>query len=911
MTQETMNRVAGDGAHHLEVHEVVLLLGTDRERGLTEEEASRRFERIGPNASPRARRPGPFHRFAEQFRHPLVLILIAAGALTVALGGAVDASVIFGVVLVNAIIGFVQEARAEGALEALISMTRTRATVVRGGRKLTVDSERIVPGDLVVLDSGDRVPADLRLVAVHEFQTDESALTGESVPVTKHDDAVTAETLMADRLNLAYAGTLVTGGRGSGIVMSTGADTELGRIHRLVAEAAGIETPLTRRIAHFSKIITVVVLILAAVTFAIGLLRGETASDMFVAAVALAVGAIPEGLPAAVTITLAIGVARMAQRHAIVRKLPAVETLGSTTIICSDKTGTLTENQMTVQEIIAGNTHFTLDGTGYGPQGAIHLNGSPVSASKHPALAEVLRAGGLCNDARLRDRGGRVDVVGDPTEGALLVAARKGGLDLAELHADWPRLDAVPFESERQYMATLHSDPAGGPVVYVKGAAERILARCNREIDERGAEVDLDRTARLAEVSELASKGLRVLALASRRLMSGTDSLTRDAAASGLVFLGLQAMLDPPRPEAITAVERCRHAGIEVKMITDDHPETARAIAARFDLGTSSGGDHVSVLTGRDLAEIAECDLPRHAKQNAVFARVSPEQKLGLVTALQSRGEVIAMTGDGVNDAPALKQADIGVAMGLGGTEVAKESSDIVLTDDNFASIEAAVEEGRRVFDNLTKFIVWTLPTNMSEGLLILAAIAAGTTLPILPVQILWINMTTAVALGLMLAFEPMERGVMSRPPRDPRRPLLTGELVERILLVSALLLAGSYLLFHWEESMGASVAEARTAAINVFVAGELFYLFNCRSLERSILSVGIFSNRWVIAGVATMVALQALLTYAPPMQRLFHTAPLGPGAWLRILAVGLVVSLTVGAEKWLRQRTRNIRRTA
>jgi magnesium-transporting ATPase (P-type) len=889
----------------LEAHEAVLLLGTDRESGLNSEEAADRLERFGPNALPPARHHGPLRRFAEQFRHPLVVILIAAGAVTVALGEPVDASVIFGVVLVNAIIGFVQEARAARALEALMSMARTRATVVRDGRKVTVDSEHIAPGDLVLLESGDRVPADLRLTDVRELQTDESTLTGESLPVAKHDDTVPAETVMADRLNLAYAGTLVTAGRGRGIVINTGADTELGRIHRLVAQAAGIETPLTRRIAQFSKIITVVILVLAAVTFALGLARGETASDMFVAAVALAVGAIPEGLPAAVTITLAIGVARMAQRHAIVRKLPAVETLGSTTIICSDKTGTLTENQMTVQQVIAAGETFRFEGTGYTPQGAILKDGVVVTTCEEQALAECLRAGALCNDARLRERDGRIDVVGDPTEGALLVAAEKGGLIPSDLRDTSPRLDAVPFESEHQYMATLH-DVDDGPVAYVKGAAERVLARCDTALDAGGADGPIDRDTEMQRAGKLASQGLRVLAIARRHLPPGTRELTRRDAEAGLTFLGLQAMLDPPRPEAITAVQRCRDAGIHVKMITGDHPETARAIAAEFGLGNGDG----RVLTGRDLAEIPDRDLPRHAEQTAVFARVSPEQKLRLVTALQAEREVVAMTGDGVNDAPALKQADIGVAMGLGGTEVAKETADIVLTDDNFASIEAAVEEGRRVFDNLTKFIVWTLPTNMGEGLLILAAIAAGTTLPILPVQILWINMTTAVALGLMLAFEPMEAGVMTRPPRDPRRPLLTGDLIGRILLVSALLLAGSYLLFHWEQDMGASVAEARTAAINVFVAGELFYLFNCRSLEHSMFHVGVFSNRWVIVGVTATIGLQALITYAPPMQRLFQTAALGIEAWIRIIAVGIVVYAGVGAEKWLRNRHRRNRAT-
>jgi magnesium-transporting ATPase (P-type) len=892
-------RAAAEGLHHRGVHEAVLLLATDPESGLGDEEAARRLELFGPNALPAPRRPGPLRRFVAQFNHPLVLILVAAGAVTIILGEPVDASVIIGVVVVNAIIGFVQEARAERALEALMSMTRTRASVVRGGRKLLVDSECIVPGDLVMLQPGDRVPADLRLVDARELRMDESALTGESDPVSKHDDAVAVGTHMTDRGNLAYAGTLATGGRARGIAMNTGADTELGRIHRLVGEAAGMETPLTRRIGHFSKVISLVILALAAATFAIGLARGEAASDMFVAAVALAVGAIPEGLPAAVTITLAIGVSRMAKRHAIVRKLPAVETLGSTTIICSDKTGTLTQNKMTVQEIVAGGAVFTVDDVGNGQAGGILRDGKAFSTAEVPALLECLRGGALCNDARLHERNGRTEVVGDPTEGALIVAARKAGLHESELEARFPRLDVVAFASEHQYMATLHADRV--PIVYVKGAVERIVARCERQLGPDGVETPIDRRACLAQAVELAARGLRVLAVARRHVPVGTRNLHRADAESGLTLLGVEGMLDPPRRDAIAAVQRCRDAGIEVKMITGDHPETARTIAARFGLGD---GD-VPVLTGHDLARVPDGELPGRAKETAVFARVSPEQKLRLVTALQARGEVVAMTGDGVNDAPALKQADIGIAMGLGGTEVAKETADIILTDDNFASIEAAVQEGRRVFDNLTKFIVWTLPTNMGEGLLILAAIVAGATLPILPVQILWINMTTAVALGLMLAFEPTEAGVMSRPPRDPRAPILNGDLIGRILLVSALLLAGAYLVFHWEQDMGASVAEARTAAVNVFVAGQLFYLFNCRSLEHSAYRVGIVSNRWIIGGVTTMIGLQMLLAYVPPMQRLFSTAALGFETWLRIVAVGIIVSIVVSVEKWLRNSLR------
>ena len=893
--------------HHLAVHEAVLLLESDPERGLDDSEAAARRERFGPNVLPAVRRQGPLVRLALQFHHPLIYILVAAGAVTAALGEVVDASVIFGVVLINAAIGFVQESRAERALEALVGMARTRATVIRGGRKLAIDSQELVPGDLVLLESGDKVPADLRLVSVRELRADESTLTGESEPAAKSDRILPRETVVADRENLAYAGTLVSGGRGAGVVMSTAGDTELGRIHRLVGESGGVETPLTRRIDHFSKRISIVIVALAAFTFTIGVARGEPVSDMFVAAVALAVGAIPEGLPAAVTITLAIGVSRMARRRAIVRKLPAVETLGSTTVICSDKTGTLTENQMTVQAIVAGGEAFSVEGAGYAPLGAIRRAQHAIVAEEWPALSECLIAGALCNDARLREREGRHEVVGDPTEAALLVVARKGGLDPVALARRRPRIDSIPFESEHQYMATLHAGaPAQAPVVYVKGAPERVLPRCVKALGPGGQEVVLDPAAVLAEVERLAGEGLRVLAIARASAPSGTVTLERGFVEEGeLTLLGLAAMLDPPRPEAMAAVARCQAAGIAVKMITGDHVATARAIAGRLRLGGEVRDGGLEVLSGADLAALPEGELADAIERASVFARVAPEQKLRLVEALQARGHVVAMTGDGVNDAPALTQADIGVAMGVAGTEVAREAADVVLTDDNFASIAAAVEEGRRVFDNLTKFIVWTLPTNMGEGLLILAAILAGTTLPILPVQILWINMTTAVALGLMLAFEPKEPGLMDRPPRDPARPILTGELIGRILLVSGLLMAGSFLLFHWEQAGGASLAEARTAAVNVFVVGELFYLFNCRSLERSMFRVGVFSNRWVTGGVLATAGLQILITYAPFMHTLFRTAPLDLQAWVRIIGVGLCVYAAVGAEKWLRQRMR------
>lgn len=902
--------------HHLPAHEVVLLLETDVHHGLASDEAVRRLERFGPNVLPKIRRHGPLLRFLFQFHHPLIYVLLAAAVVTALLGEWVDASVIFGVVLVNAIVGFIQESRAEAALDALVSMMKTEATVRRDGRKIRVPSADLVPGDVVLLESGDKVPADLRLTGVRELRVDESALTGESVPVEKAEQVLAPETVVADRKNMAFSGALVTYGHGTGVVVGTGVATELGRIHQLIGEATEIATPLTKKLASFSKVLTASILGLAALTFALGILRGQSATDIFMAAVALAVGAIPEGLPAAVTITLAIGVSRMAQRHAVIRKLPAVETLGSTTVICSDKTGTLTKNEMTVQALFAGGHSFAVEGAGYEPVGmirsaglAVDLNTTPAPT---PALQDCLLAGALCNDSQHVEREGRWSIVGDPTEGALLVAAKKAGIDVNLLNEQFPRMDAIPFESERRYMATLHR--AGGdrePMIYLKGAVERTLRLCDRMLDADGTEQPLDAQAVLDQVEVFAGRGLRVLAFARKPVPAGTELLTANDVAGGLTFLGLQAMMDPPRPEAVAAVRACQHAGIAVKMITGDHAITARAIAQQIGLDGRKHHENGALIaiTGEDLAATPREQLAEAADRTAVFARVSPEQKLRLVEALQSRAHVVAMTGDGVNDAPALKQADIGVAMGRGGTEVAKEAADMVLTDDNFASIEAAVEEGRCVFDNLTKFIVWTLPTNMGEGLVLLTAIAFGAALPILPVQILWINMTTAVALGLMLAFEPKEPGIMRRPPREPRQPILTGLLIERIVLVSLLMLAGAYGIFLWEQQRAESVEAARTAAVNLFVMAELFYLFNCRSLDHTMFRIGLFSNPWIWRGVSVMVGLQLLLTYLPAMNRLFRTAPIDGTAWLLILSTSFAVYLVVEGEKWLRRQWHSRRR--
>ncbi len=893
--------------HSLPVEEVAHFLETDPQRGLNTGDAQGRLKRFGANILTAKKGKGPLLRFLLQFHQPLIYILIAAGLVTAGLQEWVDSGVIFGVVIVNAVIGFIQESKAENALAALADTMLAEATVVRDGEKRRIPSTDLVVGDIVLLQAGDKVPADLRLVRCKDLQVDESALTGESVPVEKGIDPVDENTPLAERTDMTYGSSMVTYGQATGIVIATGDRTEVGRISSLISSAQTLETPLTRKIEQFSRLLLYAILALAGATVLVGLARGQSPFDMFMAAVALAVGAIPEGLPAAVTITLAIGVSRMARRRAVIRKLPAVETLGSTTIICSDKTGTLTENQMTVQAIVAGYTHYEVSGSGYAPLGQIvRLDGEPDGGTA--ALNECLIAGLLCNDSLILEKDGMWQIQGDPTEGALLAVAAKGGLDRKEMEKRYPRLDAIPFESKHRYMATLHDAGPGYPrLVYVKGAVEQIVQKCSQAMDANGNLTRLDADRIYRDVEHMAARGMRVLAFARKELPADIREITHDDVADDLSFLGLQGMIDPPRAEAVKAVNTCQRAGIKVKMITGDHPATAAAIAGQIGLYEDRGkGDRaVKVLTGKDLANVSDKDLVRVAEDTNVFARTTPEEKIRLVRALQARGHVVAMTGDGVNDAPALKQADIGVAMGITGTDVAKEAADMVLTDDNFSSITAAVEEGRGVFDNLTKFIVWTLPTNIGEGLVILVAVLLGAALPILPVQILWINMTTAGFLGLMLAFEPKEPGIMKRPPRDPKTPILTGELIGRIFLVGAMLLFGAYGLFKWELTAGASMEQARTVAVNVFVIMELFYLFNCRSLEKSVFQLGILSNIWVLGGVLAMLTLQILYTYLPIMNRLFQSTAIGSDSWVRIMAAGIATYLVVESEKKIRSLLR------
>ncbi|UCG12456.1 MAG: HAD-IC family P-type ATPase, partial [Deltaproteobacteria bacterium] len=803
--------------HHCEITKVTETLETDLGKGLTEEAVLSRRKAFGENTLTQKTGQGPILRFLLQFNQPLVIILLVATLVTLFLQEWVEAGVILGVVLINAIVGFIQESKALKAIDALARAMVSSAVVQREGRRQKVPAQDLVLGDIVFLQPGDKVPADLRLFGVRELRIDESTLTGESLPVQKSDEVLPEETGLSDRRNMAYSSTLVTHGTCKGVVIATGDHTEIGRINEMISSAETLATPLTRKIEHFSKTLLYVIIGLATVTFLVGYLRGQEWVEMFLASVALAVGAIPEGLPAAMTITLAIGVSRMAKRHAIIRKLPAVETLGSTTVICSDKTGTLTQNEMTVTELCAGGFCYDVSGVGYAPVGNVTPKDGGPDLAANRALLELLKAGVLCNDSMVRQIGETFTVEGDPTEGALITGASKANIVMEVLHGEMPRIDSLPFESARQYMATLHDMGPGKPrVIYVKGSIESLCIDCSAFLNISG-QVDIADARRIhGQVESMADEGLRVLAFSRKEVPAETTHISHEDLHEGLVFLGLQGMIDPPRPEALEAIGVCQKAGVIVKMITGDHAGTAAAISRQLGLCGETCSIHTrEVLTGHDLSQLGDEALVGIAEKTAVFARVSPEQKLRLVEALQRRDHVVAMTGDGVNDAPALKQANIGVAMGITGTDVSKEAADMVLTDDNFSTIKAAVEEGRGVFDNLTKFIAWTLPTNGGEALVILLAIFLGVALPILPLQILWINMTTALFLGLALAFESKEPGIMSRAPRDPKEPILNRALILRIVLVSFLLLVGAFGLFELELRASHNENLARTIAVN------------------------------------------------------------------------------------------------
>ena len=882
---------------HAQPFEQALAALQATDQGLSAGLARDRLAQHGPNRLAEVKPPSAWVRLARQFHNLLLYVLMGAAAVTAMLGHWVDAGVIAAVVCLNAVIGFIQEGKAEAALAAIRHMLSPHAQVLRDGRLTDVDAADLVPGDVVQLASGDRLPADVRLLMARNFHVDEAALTGESVPVAKSVLPVAADATIGDRTCMAYAGTLVTRGQARAVVVATGNQTEIGRIGRLLAEVESTTTPLLRQMADVGRTLTLVILCVAALLFGFGVwVRGMPAGDMFMAAVGLAVAAIPEGLPAIMTIALAIGVQRMAQRHAVIRRLPAVEALGSVTVICSDKTGTLTRNEMTVQRVLLAGQALAVQGAGYAPSGLIDSTG-------HAALAPLLQAAALCNDAHLDAVDGVWTLTGDPTEGALLTLAMKGGLQPAPLRQASSRLDVVPFESEHRSMATLHADPSGlGRVAWVKGAPERLLAHCSHVLQADGAQAPLDAAQWHDAVEAQARQGRRVLALACKTLPADQARLDHADVAQGLVLLGLVAIIDPPREEAVRAVAQCQRAGIRVVMITGDHGVTASAIAGQ--LGMGAPGDTLAALTGPELETMSDAELQQAVRSTRVFARASPEHKIRLVRALQANGEVVAMTGDGVNDAPALKQADVGVAMGMKGTEAAKQAGAIVLADDNFASIAHAVEEGRTVYDNLKKTITFLLPINGGESLSLLLAILLGVALPIAPAQILWVNMVSSIALALVLAFEPTERDVMSRPPRRPDEPMLSAFVMWRICFVAVLFMAGIFGMHGWALSWGADEATARTVAVNTLVAMEVFYLFSVRYLKSpSFTWQGVKGTPLVLMAITAVVLLQLLFTYVPFMHTLFDSRPLTWHTLAAITAAGAAVLWVLELEKLMLRR--------
>lgn len=885
--------------HSHSVEDVMAHLKVPSE-GLTLEEIQQRQQQYGPNSLSMTRPPSAIHRFLMQFHNALIYVLLFSAVVTAVMKHWVDTGVILGVVLINAIIGFIQEGKAASAMDSIRKMLSLQATILRDGRRFTVLSESLVPGDIVSLTSGDRIPADIRLMEENNFSVDESALTGESVPVEKATWTVDEDASLGDRTNMVYSGTLVTYGTAVGMVVATGDKTEFGRIGKLLNEMEDIATPLLRQISTFGKWLTVGILLLSVVTFFIGtFIRDHEIGDMMLMSVALAVSAIPEGLPAVMTITLALGVQRMARKHAIVRRLPAVETLGSVTVICSDKTGTLTRNEMTVQTLVTADRVYEISGTGYLPEGGFSVDGNPVAAEDFPELQHIARASVACNDSALNRKDGEWFIAGDPTEGALLSLAMKAGLDPAVEKARLPRNDAIPFESQHRFMATLNHTHRGERFIYVKGAPERLMAMCTMESDPDCQARPINFSYWEKRINEIALSGQRTLAIAMKPADSNQNELDFKDVETGMMLMAVFGIIDPPREESVEAVRQCHSAGIRVVMITGDHAETARVIGERLGIGIGKRS-----MTGAEIEEHSDEALRQIVRDVDVFARASPEHKLRLVEALQANGEITAMTGDGVNDAPALKRADVGLAMGRKGTEAAKEAAGIILADDNFATIVCAVREGRRIYDNLKKGILFLLPTNGSQTFVVMAAVFMDMVLPLTSKQILWINMITSVTLCIALTFEPPEKNIMQRKPRNSREAAVPGYMIWRILFTSVILMIAALLLFQWELDRGKSIEVARTVTANTIIVGQMFYLLNCRFLYETSLSVrALVGNKMIWIAIAVLVVLQLVYTYVPLMQDLFGTGSLTIREWLLVICVGLTTFFLMELDKFFQRR--------
>jgi len=879
--------------------------------GLTDSEASERMKRYGANILLRKGSDSPWLLFWRQINNPIGWLLIASGSLAIGLQKITDAVVVFGAVVINAIIGFIQEYRAGQAIEALAAMMPEFATALRNGQSIAVSAESLVPGDLVTLQSGDKVPADLRLIRVKNLLVEEAALTGESLPVAKRIDPVAQDASLGDRIGMAYSGTLVLQGTATGVVVDTGGSTELGRINALLNQTGQMETPLTRQLAKVSNAITIAVVAIVLVLIGFGIwIKNAPLGESLMVAVSLAVAAIPEGLPAVITICLAIGVRRMAERHAVVRHLPAVETLGSTTVICSDKTGTLTRNEMTVQVAWLAGQEYRFSGIGYAPEGEIERDGARLTELS-TALHELLTIATLCNDAAVHLEQNIWTITGDPTEAALVVAAGKAGLSSQALRSQHPRMDVIPFESDTKFMATLHTID-GENHILLKGAPETVLERCALSQEEYHRIND--------SMSTYARQGMRVIAFAQKKNVP-TDHIPPESVIGDLQFAGLLCMIDPPRTEAMDAIRVCHSAGITVKMITGDHPVTAEAIGHQ--LGLLHQGQ--SAMSGRDLVGLSEKQMQDAVMSTNVFARVAPEHKIQLVEALQAQRHVVATTGDGVNDAPAIKRADIGIAMGITGTAVSKEAAKVVLMDDNFASITAAVEEGRRVYDNLIKSLAFILPTNLGLACTLSVSMFLFPTIQVdgvnellmamSPSQTLWINLVASITLSIPLAFEVLEPNVMRRQPRSPDEPVFSGFIVIRLIIVGILMAAGACGLFLWEyyriiglepvtsARHALALSEAQTLCVTSITFTQIFYLLNCRSLHSSLFAKGFFSNPTLFISIGILLLLQTCFIYLPPLQTLFGSAPLDGRAWLFAMGVGAIVLPVISLDKWIRNR--------
>jgi magnesium-transporting ATPase (P-type) len=893
----------------LDVHalpvEVVLIAKAAKLDGLTQSEVQQRLERYGPNQLPKAPARSPIVRFVTHFHNALIYVLFGAALVTAALGHFVDTGVILAIVIANAIIGFIQEGRAEQAMNAIRQMLAPKTTVIREGERHSIDSSAVVPGDIVLLEAGERVPADVRLIEANGLRIEEAILTGESLPVSKGTDSVAADAPLGDRISMAFSGTLIAAGAGRGVVVATGASTEIGRISGLLSRVETLTTPLIRKMDGFARWLTVLILLIAGLLLAYGYFVGHLPfSELFMVVVGLSVAAIPEGLPAVLTITLAVGVQALARRNAIVRRLPAIETLGSVSVICSDKTGTLTRNEMMAATLATAGCVYSVAGNGYAPEGVIRRADADLDLepAEQALLMEFARAAGLCNDAALRKRAEGWSIEGDPMEGALKALAGKITHEGPNPFSDWRRSDVIPFDAKHRYMAVLHHDQKGHGAIHVKGAPERILDMCSVQRVQDGGVAPLDSAHWISRIDQIATQGQRVLAMAVRSVANEHVVLNESDLNEGLVFIGLVGLIDPPRQEAIAAVAECHDAGIRVKMITGDHAGTAVAIARQIGLQNPD-----KVLTGADVERMDDAELATVVIDTDVFARTSPEHKLRLVTALQSHGLIVAMTGDGVNDAPALKRADAGIAMGRKGSEAAKEASEFVLADDNFASIAAAVREGRTVYDNIKKVISWTLPTNAGESMTIIVALLLGMALPITAVQILWINLITGITLGLALAFEPTETNTMRRPPRPREEPLLNAELIWHIVLVSVLFLAAVFGMYAYAIDKGYPADLARTIAVNTLVVLEIFHLFFIRNIYGTSLTWRAVKGTPVVWGcVIAVTAAQFAVTYAPPLQEVFGTraVPLWDG--IIIVGVGAAFFAVIETEKQIRLALRN-----